>query len=126
MIPTKAGQNGMTMWGMLMVMALIAFFTILSFKLMPPYIKHAKVKTALENIAKQPDTGTMEKSGIAAALDRRFQIDDVNGVDISKSLTVEKKPSGMSIRIVYEERVPIAYNVTALINFDDTVQVGSR
>jgi hypothetical protein len=120
---TRENQHGMTFWGLLVVAAIFIFFVVLFFKLLPPYMEHAKVKTSLENIAHQPDAGNMEKAQIKAALDRRFSIEDINDVDLSKSLSVEKKPGSMTIRIAYERRVPLAYNVTALIEFDDTAQV---
>ncbi len=123
---TRAKQNGMTFWGLLMVAALFIFFVILFFKLLPPYMEHAKVKTALENIAHQPDAAGMEKAQIKAAFDRRFNIDSVDDIDLNKALSVEKKPGSMTIRIAYERRVPLAYNVTALIEFDDTAQVNVR
>ena len=120
---TREKQQGMTFWGLLVVAAVFIFFVILFFKLLPPYIEHAKVKTALENISRQPGTADMEKSQIKAAFDRRFNIEDVNDVDLNKALFVEKKPGSMTIRIAYERRVPLAYNVTALIEFDDSAQV---
>lgn len=123
---TRTTQNGMTFWGVLMIAALIVIFTLLFFKLLPPYLEYGKVKTALENVAKQPDVGDMERGQLKAALERRFQIDDVNEVDLNKSLFVEKKPGATTIRIAYERRVPIAYNVTALIEFDHSVQVNAR
>lgn len=119
-------QSGMTFWGLLMVAAIFGFFVLLFFKLLPPYLEHAKVKTALENISRQPDAGSMEKGQIKAALDRRFSIEDINDIDLNKALFVEKKPGSMTIRVAYERRVPLAYNVTALLEFDDSVQVNAR
>lgn len=123
---TRAKQSGMTFWGLLMVAALIVFFTVMGFKLLPPYLEDAKVRTALENIAKQPEAGSWGTVEIKNALDRRFQIDDVSRVDLNKNLTVDKKPGVTVIRIAYEVRVPMAYNITALINFDHSVQVNAR
>jgi hypothetical protein len=123
---SREKQQGMTFWGLLVVAAVFIFFVVLFFKLLPPYIEHAKVKTALENIAHQPNASSMEKAEVRSAVERRFNIDDVNDVDLSKSLFVEKKPGSMIIRIAYERRVPLAYNVTALIEFDDSVQVNAR
>ncbi len=119
-------QNGMTFWGLLVVAAVFIFFVMLFFKLLPPYMEYAKVKAALDGIAKQPGTADMEKSQIKAAFDRRFNIDSVDNIDLNKALIVEKKPGSMSIRLTYERRVPIAYNVTALIEFDDTAQVTAQ
>jgi hypothetical protein len=122
----RTNQQGITFWGLLMVAAVIAMVTILFFKLLPPYLEYGKVKTALENVKVQPNVGSMEKVDIKNALERRFDIDDVNNVDLKKDLFIEKKPGIMIIRIKYERRVPIAYNVTALIDFEHSVQVNAR
>jgi len=126
MLTTKSKQNGMTIWGLMIVAAVFVFFVLLFFKLFPSYMEHAKVKTALENISRQPDTKDMEKAQIKAAFERRFDIEDVSNIDLNKNLFVEKKPGSMTIRIAYERKVPIAYNVSALIEFDDSAQVNVR
>ncbi len=123
---TRTYQHGMTFWGLLVVAAIFIFFVVLFFKLLPPYIEYGKVKTSLESLAKQPDAGAMEKPQIKAAIERRFDIEDVSNIDLNKNLFVEKKPGSMTIRIAYERRVPLAYNVTALIEFDHTAQVNVR
>ena len=89
-------------------------------------MEYGKVRTALDNIAHQPDAATMDLGQIKAAMDRRFEIDDVDDIDLSKTLTVDRKPTGTTIRIAYEKRVPLAYNITALINFDHSVQVNAH
>ena len=126
MLVTNSKQNGMSFWSLMVVAAVFAFFLLLFFKLFPPYTEHAKVKAALENISRQPDAGNMEKGQIKAAFERRFNVEDVGNIDLNKNLIVEKSPSGMTIRIFYERRVPIAYNISALIEFDDTAQVNVR
>lgn len=123
---SRMNQRGIGFWGLVMVAALVVFFTLMFFKLLPPYIENAKIKTALENVSRQPNAINMEKGEIKAALDRRFSIEDINEVDLSKVLFVEKKPGVTIIRITYERRVPVAYNVTALLEFNDSVQVNAR
>lgn len=123
---SRMNQRGIGFWGLVMVAALGVFFILMFFKLLPPYIENAKVKTALENVAHQPNAINMEKGEIKAALDRRFSIEDINEVDLNKVLFVEKKPGVTTIRITYERRVPIAYNVIALLEFNDSVQVNAR
>ena len=117
-------QTGVTFWGFAMVGFLIAFFTLLFLKLLPPYIEHAKVKTALQNVAKQPNVVNQSKAEITNALERRFDVDDVSRVNLTKDLTVAKSADGraVTIRITYEVRVPLAYNISALLSFDETVE----
>ena len=121
---TLAQQRGMTMWGAALIVAMIVFFTLLLLKLAPPYIEHGKITTALKSIAKQQPPGAFSKDEIRRALDRRFTVDDVTRVDLRKDLYFEKKAGGiMVVRIAYEVRVPLAYNITALLEFDETAEV---
>lgn len=118
-------QRGMTIWGLLLTGGIFVIIVLLFFKLLPPYLEFGTVKTALENVAKQPDVGNMDKIEIRNTIQRRFDIEDVKNVDLNKHLFVEKKPGATVIRIAYEVRVPIAYNVTALLDFDTSKTVGS-
>lgn len=123
---TRLRQRGITMWGLLAVGAIIVFFTLMFFKLLPAYIENVTVKTALENVAKQPGVGNMDKAQISAALERRFDIDDVKRVDLKKHLFVDRKPGATVIRVAYEVREPLFFNIIALLVFDDSVQVSAR
>ena len=122
---SRMNQRGIGFWGLVLAAGVAVFFILMFFKLLPPYIEDAKIKTALENISRQPNAINMEKGEIKAAIQRRFDIEDID-VDLNKFLFVEKKPGATIIRITYERRVPIAYNVIALLEFNQSVQVNAR
>jgi len=120
------GQRGMTMWGMAVVMALIVFFTLLGLQLVPPYLENFKVKSILRSIAAQPESGSMTRQDLVNTLQKRFDIDEVHAVDLKNDLTFENKGrTSKLIRIAYEVRVPLAYNISALLEFDNSVEVRS-
>lgn len=118
-------QRGMTMWGMAMVIALIVFFTLLGLKLFPPYMDNFKINTALQNVGKQPGAGSMSQEEIMEALRKRLEIENVDGtVDLRRALKIEARGrGGKAIRVVYQVQVPLAYNITALLDFDNSVEV---
>lgn len=124
MMQYRHKQSGVTFWGFAMVAFLIAFFTLLTLKLMPPYIEHAKVRTALLNVAKQPNAGTMSKVDIVAALQRQFDVNDISRADLKNDFTMAKSADGRStkLRIAYEVRIPLAYNISALLSFDESAE----
>lgn len=118
-------QVGMSMWSFTAVAVVAAFFILLFFKLLPPYLEFFKVQTSLENIASQPGAASMSKADLAAALDRRFTIEDISRVSGRKDLKVEKSTSGQTVlRIQYQVVVPIAYNVSALLDFNHGANAG--
>lgn len=119
-------QRGMSFWGLSVVFIVFGFFVFLFLKLLPPYMEYAKVKNVLENVAHQPEAGNMERSEIVAALDRRFNIEDVSRVDLKKHFTMEKKPGVTIFKIAYEVRVPLLYQVSALMEFEHSAQAKSH
>lgn len=119
-------QLGVSMWGFLSLTVLFVFFILLLLKLLPPYLEDAKVRTAVENVAKQPGSGGLGRKEIEQALERRFEIDDVTRVNLAEHLSIERGKDGRGnvIRIQYEVVVPLVYNMSALLQFDHSAVAG--
>jgi uncharacterized protein DUF4845 len=118
-------QRGMTMWGLLFVLGVLAFVLFIGFKLFPPYLEDFKVKAALDSLARQPDFSSMSRGDMAGALDKRFDIDDITGVNLSKDLTVETQGRLKRVRIRYEKVVPIVANISLLLEFEHSKETRS-
>ena len=118
-------QRGMTFWGLLFVLGVLAFFLFLLFKLFPPYMENFKVKGALDGLARQSDIGSMSRADVASALSKRFDIDNVTAVNLAKDLTIEARGRAKVIRIHYENVIPIVANVSILLEFDHAKEVRS-
>lgn len=119
-------QKGMTFWGLSFIVGVLVFFLFLLFKLLPPYLSDMKVSSALAGLAKQPDVGSMSIADIRGSLSKRFDIDDVSHVKLEQDLVVELRGQTKVIRIRYEVVVPMAYNISALLEFDHVEEVISR
>lgn len=118
----RGRQAGMTILGMLVIAFLIVFFTLLGLKLMPPYLNNFKVKSDLANLAQEPNSGNLSTPEVIDGLERRFEIDEVSHVHLSRDLKVTPITGGLSITINYEVRVPLIYNVSAVVAFNDHVE----
>lgn len=120
---SKSRQRGMTFWGMLFVLGVIAVVMFLVFKLFPVYMGDFKVRSALDSLARQQDIASMSKTDIASALEKRFDIDDVRHVDLKRDLTIEPRGRSRVVRIRYEAIVPMVGNISALLEFDHSREV---
>lgn len=116
-------QAGMTMWSLLFVLGTLAFFIFLFFKLFSPYMDDFKVSSALTSLGKQSDVGTMTRPEIKEAIRKRLEIDNADNFDLEKTLTVESRGKMKVIRINYEAVVPMAFNISALLAFDHSIEV---
>ena len=116
-------QAGMSMWSLLFVLGTLAFFMFLFFKLFSPYMDDFKVKTALMSLGKQSDAGTMTLPQIKEAIRKRLEIDSADNFDLESTLTLEAKGKNKVVRINYEKEVPMAFNISALLKFNHSVEV---
>jgi hypothetical protein len=118
----KYQQRGMTMWGLVFVLAVLAFAIFLVFKLFPPYMTDFKVRNALSGLVKESGFGEMTKAEIKDRLERRFSIDDIRLNDTFE-LTIQEGGREKRVRIKYEEVVPMVANISALLQFDHEQRV---
>jgi len=121
----KNRQQGMTLWGLLFVLAVIAFAVFLVFKLFPPYMEGFKVRAALDTLSRQADVATMTPADIRTTLEKRFDIDDVRSVKLNEHLSIESRGRTRVIRINYEVAIPIVANISILLDFDHRREVRS-
>jgi hypothetical protein len=120
---SKSRQRGMTFWGLLFVLGVIAVVMFLIFKLFPVYMGDFKVRSALDSLAKQQDIATMSKTDIAYSLEKRFDVDDIRHVNLKQDLTIEARGKGRVVRIQYAAVVPMVSNISALVEFDHSREV---
>ncbi len=123
---TPGRQRGATMWGILAVMALVVTFALLTMKLVPAYIDNAKVSSALSSLAEDPE---------ARALPRRLLIKKVSDslyIDMADDLLdltdpavfqIQKTKNTRVITIAYERVIPLVYNISALLDFEESVEI---
>ena len=117
-------QGGWTIWGLVMVVGLVAFFALLGLRLIPPYMDNYKIYQALQNVAWQDGVGTDSRIGIVRRLERILYIDYADEVvNLKETLVVEKKRDKTTLIISYEVVVPLAFNVSALLEFDNRADV---
>ena len=118
-------QRGMTFWGMVFVLSIIAIVVFFIFKLLPPYLADLKVNGALDSLSREAGVGSMTRLEISKALEKRFDIDDVTHVRLDRDLFIETRGRTKIIRIRYEAVIPIVGNISALLEFDHSKEVRS-
>ena len=108
-------QNGLSLIGLLIVGALLAFVLLIGFRSVPAFTEYMAVQRAIKVVADEGDQGA-SMSDIKRSFDRRAQIDDITTVS-SPDLDIYKQGGKVVIDVNYERRVPIAGNVSLLFEF---------
>ncbi len=118
-------QSGVTIWSILAIALLIGFFSLLGIKLFPVYMVDMNVKSSLNSLKNQPGAADMTNLQLKAALDKRFQINDVDrSVNTREVLSFESDKGARIVRVSYESVTPIFKNIYVLIAFDHAEEIG--
>lgn len=118
-------QQGLTLISLVFILGLIGFFTLLTFKIVPIYLDHGKVKSALEALKQMPDLQTLSEFEIRDSLTKRFNINYVYDVK-QDDITVVRHGDYVKVDIEYETVVKLVGNLSALAEFHDSFEVGQK
>jgi len=115
-------QKGMTAIGWLLVLSLIAFFTLITLRLIPGYLEFAKVSSVLESLQDEPGITRKTKTEIISLITKRFNVNDVYQVTPNQ-VKIAKDKGVLKISIKYERREHVIGNVDVVTTFDKLVEV---
>ncbi len=118
-------QRGLTFISLVLLLGLIAFFTLLVLKIGPIYFNHSKVVNALKAVEESVDISTMSKGQIQSSLDKRFNMNYVEFVT-KDDITIVAQPGFVKVNIDYDRIEPIIGNLSVLVEFHEGFEAGSR
>ena len=121
-------QKGMTLIGMLFTVIVVVMAAIVVMRVVPVYLQHYTIVQSIKGLNSTPastltgdsytDIDTLRKS-----LTKRF---DINGVDDLKNNQLIISPDGpnkFKVQLKYQVVKPLVYNMSLLVDFDDTYEV---
>lgn len=109
-------QNGVSLVGAAIMIALIFFILVIAMKIFPAYSEFMAVKKELHAMSTEP-LSTMSKVEIGRSFDKRASIDDIKSVT-GADLIIEKNSTGETVvSVQYQVKTPVIGNVSTLIDF---------
>jgi hypothetical protein len=115
----------MTAIGWLLVLGLIAFFTLITLRLLPLYLEFGKVSSVIESLQNEPNATNLSRTEIIKLVQRRFDVNDVSDLD-PKIVKVSKDKGLLTVSIDYERRRHLVANVDVVAVFNKKVEVPAR
>lgn len=114
-------QKGLTLIGLVMILALLIFAAFIAMKLFPIYQEAFSVRTALRGLQQEPGIEQLSPAQIKQQLWNRFYVSYVESVQ--KSDVSISKREGYIIRVAYEVRKPLVANLDVVAKFDYSVDL---
>lgn len=119
---TNMQQGGISALGFIIILLMIAFFTMIALKLMPIYYENFKISSALRSLKKEPGINEKANVELRDIMRRRFRIDNIDDIEPSQ---IEFKHDRNKLLIVldYEVRQEFFGNVDVVVSFDDRIEI---
>jgi len=109
-------QRGLGLIGVLFWLGLGAFVLTLGVRLGPPYMQYLTVKSAMDALSQDAELKDKGRPEVLSALGRRLEVNSVSGLP-PQTFSVEQKDSGRKLIADYEVRVPMFFNIDAVLSF---------
>ncbi|WP_372747793.1 DUF4845 domain-containing protein [Litorivivens sp.] len=114
----RSKQTGMGLIPLAVIISVAALLGLCTFRLAPIYLDHITIRQIVKNAAEDPDRRGMTASEIRKSMQGAFITNRVETIQLRDiKFTSERNVIIMDAR--YEVRVPLLYNIDAVVKFDN-------
>ncbi|HFD12288.1 MAG TPA: DUF4845 domain-containing protein [Crenotrichaceae bacterium] len=122
----RSKSEGLTFISIVVILMVIAFFTLLILKIGPIYYDNSLVKKSLSNLKAQPGLMDMSKRQISQSLEKRFDVGYVKDVTAKDVIITKRGNHYLKVELEYEVVENIIGNLDVLVTFKDGFELGDR
>jgi len=120
-------QQGMSIWVILVLLIFSIGSLLLGMKLFPAYMDNLKLKEGMQTLADDPENWKLTKGQLINRLDNILYIDFAHDiVDLKKAFKTKKTQTHTVMSINYEKVIHLAFNISALLDFENEVEMKLR
>lgn len=114
----SVNQGGFSFGGFIMVLVIVVAVAIFSMKLIPSYMDNGKIQKAMDSIVRDPAMQTATVADIKMAFYKRaITMDNVTALS-EDDIEVYKEGGKLSLSASYNVKIPVAGNVSLLLEFN--------
>ena len=121
---THKKQQGISMLGGLILLAVIGFFLTAIFKVGPLYLDNSFVKAAVASLQNE-DVHGMTDRDIRRKLGSQFDMNNVREID-RKQIKIDRKKTHTIVTLDYEKRVNFMGNIDVVVVFNNNYDSSSK
>ena len=113
-------QNGLTLIGFIIVLALGIFFAYIGMKIGPMYLEYQAVVSALETLRSDPEASKLDPYNIRRRIMNSLYVSYSTNTVQERHIKITRS-DGVRVRVAYEVRKPLMGNLDVVGKFDRSV-----
>lgn len=116
---TRNRQQGITLIGFAIVLAVVGFFAYAAMLLIPAYTEYFGVVKAMKAVAEDAGVANMPIEQIRGKLGFNMNLQYVGDKTVPPSgIKLNTQGGGRILQVVYDKEIPFLYNVSLLLHFE--------
>lgn len=115
-------QSGITLIGLLLVVAIVGFIGLAVLKIVPLYMEKMRIASVLGDLQEELGTGGNSPASIMNALNNQFYIEALKE-PTANEVKIERNSNGFSVRVHREARAPFLADLWFVVDIDEQVEI---
>lgn len=116
----RSRQTGLGMIQWAAIISVVGLLGLCAFRLLPIYLDHMTIRQVVKNAADDPASGEMTASEIRKSMQGAFLTNRIDTIQL-KDIKFTTDRSMIIMDASYEVRVPLIYNIDAVVKFENLV-----
>lgn len=114
-------QDGLTLMGFLIVLAVVLFFAYAGMRVVPMYLEYHALTNAMAKLEDDPNAKNMTPRKIKESITTSLWASYASNNIKAENIHISKKSGGVNVRVAYEIRESFIANIDLIGSFDRTV-----
>jgi hypothetical protein len=115
-------QRGLSFISWLIIFIMVGFFVMVGLKIAPVYLDHFAVQAALKSVTEEPFAARKPVKEIRSMILNRLDINNIQHVT-RDHISIKRSGGITKIKIAYEERRHVAYNIAVVMSFEESAEL---
>lgn len=116
----RSRQTGLGMIQWAVIISIAGLLGLCAFRLVPIYLDHITIRQVVKNAAEDPESRKMTAAEIRKSMQGAFLTNRIETIKLNQ-IKFKTERGLITMDASYEVRVPLIYNIDAVVKFDNLV-----
>lgn len=116
-------QQGLSILGWLVVLAVVAFFASTAFKVMPHYLDYMSLEKIITSVETDKASDVRTVGEFYNHVSKGMQVNNIRDLNMRDAMQVKVENNEFLVHLKYEKREPLIENLDLVVNFDKEFRV---
>ena len=116
-------QQGLSILGWLVVLAVVAFFASTAFKVLPHYMDYMSMEKIITSVETDKASDVRTVGEFYNHVSKGMQVNNIRDLNMRDAMQVKVENNEFLVHLKYEKREPLIENLDLVVNFDKEFRV---